>query len=110
MILMSYRILPISFVSPLLRQETNFPVEYPTACSPQAWSAGAPLLFLRSMLGLEPVSQKLLVDPGVPKQIQWFELLGISGRWGRMDAFARERIDTSNKAEGPQKARLEPAA
>jgi glycogen debranching enzyme len=45
------------------REDTNFPVEYPTACSPQAWSAGAPLLFLRSMLGLEPVSGKLLVDP-----------------------------------------------
>src|SRR5262249_40943566 len=92
------------------REETNFPVEYPTACSPQAWSAGAPLLFLRSMLGLEPVSQKLLVDPAVPKQIQWLELLGIPGRWGRMDAFARGLIDTSDKAEASERARLEPAA
>jgi glycogen debranching enzyme len=92
------------------REETNFPVEYPTACSPQAWSAGAPLLFLRSMLGLEPVSQKLLVDPAVPKQIQWLELLGIPGRWGRRDAFARGLIDLSDKAEVTGKARLEPAA
>src|SRR5215472_5807729 len=76
------------------REETNFPVEYPTACSPQAWSAGAPLLFLRSMLGLEPVSGKLLVDPAVPKQIQWLELLGIPGRWGRADAFARGLIES----------------
>jgi glycogen debranching enzyme len=92
------------------REETNFPVEYPTACSPQAWSAGAPLLFLRSMLGLEPVGQKLLVDPAVPKQIEWLELLGIPGRWGRMDAFARGLIDVSGKAETSEKARLEPAA
>jgi glycogen debranching enzyme len=92
------------------KEETNFPVEYPTACSPQAWSAGAPLLFLRSLLGLEPVSQKLLVDPAVPKQIQWLELLGIPGRWGRMDAFARGLIDISDKAEAREKARLEPAA
>ena len=26
------------------RSETHFPVEYPTACSPQAWATGAPLL------------------------------------------------------------------
>ena len=26
------------------RQRTGFPVEYPVACSPQAWAAGAPLL------------------------------------------------------------------
>jgi glycogen debranching enzyme len=30
------------------------PVPYPVACSPQAWSAGAPLLLLRSVLRLEP--------------------------------------------------------
>jgi glycogen debranching enzyme len=75
------------------RAETNFPVEYPTACSPQAWSAGAPLLFLRTLLGLEPVGNRLLVDPAVPKQIEWLELLGIPGRWGRADAFARGQLD-----------------
>jgi hypothetical protein len=56
------------------------------------------------------VSQKLLVDPAVPKQIQWLELLGIPGRWGRMDAFARGRIDLSDKGAATGKARLEPAA
>jgi glycogen debranching enzyme len=92
------------------REETNFPVEYPTACSPQAWSAGAPLLFLRSMLGLEPVNRKLLVDPAVPKQIQWLELLGIPGRWGRADAFARGLVDTSHKAEASEKTAAKRAA
>jgi len=75
------------------RAETDFPVEYPTACSPQAWSAGAPLLFLRTLLGLEPVGNRLLVDPAVPKQIEWIELLGIPGRWGHADAFARGQVD-----------------
>ncbi len=75
------------------RTETNFPVEYPTACSPQAWSAGAPLLFLTTLLGLEPVGGRLLVDPAVPKSIEWIELLGIPGRWGRADAFARGLVD-----------------
>ena len=36
------------------RSVTKYPVQYPTACSPQAWSTGAPLLLLRTMLGLEP--------------------------------------------------------
>lgn len=75
------------------RAETNFPVEYPTACSPQAWSTGAPLLFLRTLLGLEPVGNRLLVDPAVPKKIEWIELLGIPGRWGRADAYARGLVD-----------------
>lgn len=77
------------------RAKTDFPVEYPTACSPQAWSAGAPLLFLRTLLGLEPVGNRLLVDPAVPKQIEWMELLGIPGRWGRTDAFGRGLLDMS---------------
>jgi len=36
------------------RGRTAFPVEYPTASSPQAWATGAPFVFLRTMLGLEP--------------------------------------------------------
>src|SRR5262249_28858955 len=43
------------------RWETKYPVQYPTACSPQAWSTGAPLLLLRTMLGLEPKSDHLAV-------------------------------------------------
>ncbi len=30
------------------------PLPYPAACSPQAWSAGVPLLMLRGALGLQP--------------------------------------------------------
>lgn len=36
------------------RDELPAPVPYPVACSPQAWSAAAPLLLLRAVLGLEP--------------------------------------------------------
>jgi glycogen debranching enzyme len=36
------------------REQTLVPVEYPTACSPQAWATGAPMLFIRLLLGLEP--------------------------------------------------------
>jgi glycogen debranching enzyme len=74
------------------RSVTRYPVQYPTACSPQAWSTGAPLLLLRTMLGLEPVGEHLIVDPALPAGIGHLELLDIPGRWGRIDAFARGRV------------------
>src|SRR5205823_12881461 len=45
------------------RDETGAPVEYPTASRPQAWAAGAPLLALRTALGLDVVDGKLRTDP-----------------------------------------------
>jgi len=75
------------------RSQTMYPVQYPTACSPQAWSTGAPLLFLRTMLGLEPHGDNLMVDAALPSTIGHLELLDIPGRWGRIDAFGRGRID-----------------
>ncbi len=77
------------------RSMTKYPVQYPTACSPQAWSTGAPLLLLRTMLGLEPMGDHLVVDPVLPETIGHMELLDIPGRWGRIDAFGRSRFDTT---------------
>ncbi len=78
------------------RSLTKYPVQYPTACSPQAWSTGAPLLLLRTMLGLEPIGDHLIVDPALPTSIGRLELLDIPGRWGRMDAFGRGRVDVGS--------------
>ena len=75
------------------RSLTRYPVQYPTAYSAQAWSTGAPLLFLRTMLGLEPIGEHLVVDPALPSSIGRLELLDIRGRWGRLDAFGRGRVD-----------------
>jgi glycogen debranching enzyme len=77
------------------RSVTRYPVEYPTACSPQAWSTGAPLLLLRTMLGLEPIGEHLVVDPALPVGIGHIELLDIPGRWGRVDAFGRGRVEVA---------------
>ncbi|WP_069165525.1 amylo-alpha-1,6-glucosidase [Nocardia altamirensis] len=50
------------------RVEFDIPVPYPTSCSPQAWAAAAPLLFLRTLLRLEPSVPEgvLSVAPVVP--------------------------------------------
>jgi glycogen debranching enzyme len=85
------------------RAMTMYPVQYPTACSPQAWSTGAPLLFLTTMLGLEPIGDHLVVDPVLPEAIGRVEVLDIAGRWGRVDAFGRGRVDTS-RAGRPRRA------
>jgi glycogen debranching enzyme len=76
------------------RTVTKYPVQYPTACSPQAWSTGAPLLLLRTMLGLEPLGDHLVIDPALPQGIGRLELLDIPGRWGKLDAFGRGRVRT----------------
>ncbi|SCF25208.1 Glycogen debranching enzyme (alpha-1,6-glucosidase) [Micromonospora purpureochromogenes] len=73
------------------RTLTRYPVLYPTACSPQAWSTGTPLLLLRTMLGMEPRGNHLVTRPAVPPGMGRIELLGIPGRWGRAGALGRAR-------------------
>ncbi|GII21045.1 amylo-alpha-1,6-glucosidase [Planosporangium mesophilum] len=79
------------------RALTRYPVQYPTACSPQAWSTGTPLLLLRTMLGLEPLGDHLVVDPALPVGIGRIELLDIPGRWGHIDAFGRGRVEVASR-------------
>ena len=53
--------------------------------------------FLRTMLGLEPIGDHLVVDPALPSEIGHLELLDIPGRWGRLDAFGRGRVDVERR-------------
>lgn len=64
--------------------------------TPQAWSAGAPMLLLRTMLGLEPQGDGLTVRPAVPASLGRIELIGVPGRWGRVDVFGRGRLSTGS--------------
>ncbi|WP_330439090.1 amylo-alpha-1,6-glucosidase [Micromonospora sp. NBC_00821] len=82
------------------RDLTDYPVEYPTACSPQAWSTGTPLLLLRVMLGLEPQGEHLIIDPAVPPGMGRVELLDIPGRWGMVDALGRSRDPDDQPGDG----------
>jgi len=69
------------------KEKTHFPVEYPTACSPQAWATGTPLLLISTLLGLKPANKKLLVDAVIPENIPDIKLSNITGVWGRTEAI-----------------------
>ena len=79
------------------RAFTVYPVEYPTACSPQAWSTGTPLLLLRTMLGLEPLGEHLVVEPALPTAVGLLALLNVPGRWGTIDVFGRGGVGEEPK-------------
>jgi len=70
------------------RATTRVPVMYPTACSPQAWAAGAPLLMTRLLLGMEPGPAGPELDPHLPAGVHRLALRGVPGRWDHADAVA----------------------
>jgi glycogen debranching enzyme len=76
------------------REDTLFPVEYPTACSPQAWASGAPLLFVTIMLGLERGPDGFRTNPAFPAGIGRIELNGGSnGRSASTVGPAPTKVD-----------------
>ncbi|MFG1651566.1 glycogen debranching N-terminal domain-containing protein [Micromonospora sp. NPDC049275] len=54
------------------------PVPYPTACNPQAWASGTPLLLLRAMLGLDVRDGDLRTDPHLPEVLGNIRLTGVT--------------------------------
>jgi glycogen debranching enzyme len=63
------------------RDETPFPIAYPTAARPQAWAAGTPILLLRLLLGLEPdpaAGRIIAAEEGLPGWVGSLRLAGVS--------------------------------
>lgn len=61
------------------RTASDPPVPYPVACSPQAWSAGAPLLFLSAMLGLRPDAAGHELELRQPQLPRWLSRVTMRG-------------------------------
>jgi glycogen debranching enzyme len=61
------------------RDEIAVPAAYPTACSPQAWAAAAPLMWLRTLLRLDPWAprDRLYVAPILPPSIRRLHVEGL---------------------------------
>jgi glycogen debranching enzyme len=51
------------------RQETSFPIAYPTAARPQAWAAGTPVLLLQLLLGLQPDRRRQVLETVAPLEL-----------------------------------------
>jgi glycogen debranching enzyme len=84
------------------RSVSRFPVPYPTACSPQAWATAAPMLFLRTMLGLDAVDGALVIDPVVPAEIGGIAIRGVPALGALWDLEAVGRTGAVRPAgEGP---------
>jgi glycogen debranching enzyme len=65
------------------RDETSLPVQYPTASRPQAWAAGAPLLGLRTLLGMDVSGDGLVAEPHIPAGMGRIRLADVSVRGRR---------------------------
>jgi glycogen debranching enzyme len=70
------------------RTAARFPIPYPTACSPQAWATGAPLLLVRSMLGLEAEDGAVTLSPRIPDAVGGIEIRGLRAFGARWDIEA----------------------
>jgi glycogen debranching enzyme len=67
------------------RDATEVPVSYPGAMTPQAWSAAAPLLALRTLLGLDAADGELRVAPHLPDDLRGLSVRRIQFRGGTRD-------------------------
>jgi glycogen debranching enzyme len=62
------------------RSETPFPIAYPTAARPQAWAAGAPVLLLQTLLGIQPDRRRHAVETVAPMELpSWAGSIRLSG-------------------------------
>jgi glycogen debranching enzyme len=76
------------------RDETPFPIAYPTAARPQAWAAGTPILLVRVLLGIEPDRERQRLVSTVTDELpSWLDGLRVEGirAFGRTWTAAVER-------------------
>jgi glycogen debranching enzyme len=69
------------------RRPDEEPHRYPVACSPQAWSAAAAFLCVRTMLGLALSADgtSVSLDPLLPRGVDRFETVGLRVGSGTID-------------------------
>lgn len=73
--------------------EFPHPGTYPTACSPQAWSASAIIALVQALLGLRPIASRniVLIDPHLPEWLPDLHLEGIHIGQKTIDLTAARR-------------------
>jgi len=84
------------------RTDVPVPAVYPTSCIPQAWAAASPLLFVRSLLRLDPgIPQgSVWLAPELPEWVHHIEMDGIP--------VGRDRVSIRASTTGTELKGLHP--
>ena len=87
------------------RDETPFPIAYPTAARPQAWAAATPVLLLQTLLGLKPDHRRHTLETVAPVELpSWAGALRLSGvrafdrAWNVSVTDGRVRVEETEAA------------
>jgi len=92
------------------RSPGKAPTQYPVACSPQAWAAGAALMLVQSCLGLwinAPARRLVLSRPCLPSQIRQLEIHDLQVNDSRVDLLIRSDTDSVSVSVQKQMGQLE---
>jgi glycogen debranching enzyme len=103
------------------RREIPVPAAYPASCSPQAWAAAAPLLWLRTVLGLDPRQPRRVtsLQPSLPPSITRLRVdrlrigdaaLSVDIDGDRMKISVEGDLRVVAKPRGPVTALIDPPA
>src|SRR5205814_1313038 len=82
------------------RDDTGVPVEYPDALKPQSWAAAAPLLALRTLLGIDVGGGRLCSHPAESRPLGKLRLKGIEVR-GRRPASRNRATRSAHASSRP---------
>ncbi len=64
----------------LPRNDSPFPIAYPTAARPQAWAAGTPVLLLQLLLGIQPDRRRQVLETVAPLELpSWTGAVRLTG-------------------------------
>jgi glycogen debranching enzyme len=77
-------------------KEEDDPIPYPVACSPQAWVAGTPLVFVKAMLGLIPdvPAGTVRLFPSLPQGINRMVIKNLRVGNGSLDLLIQKYNET----------------
>jgi glycogen debranching enzyme len=102
------------------RDAIPVPAAYPASCSPQAWAAASPLLWLRTLLGLEPWAPqgRAWLSPSLPPTMTRLRVDGVQIGDAQLSiAIDGDTVDVANAGDlriiaarrGPMTAINEPS-
>jgi glycogen debranching enzyme len=80
------------------REGHSIPAEYPVSTSPQAWAAGSAILFLQSMLGLQPdaAHKRLYLSPRLPSWLKSASVQKLRIGQGTVDLYFERREEETS--------------